>query len=153
MTKSEKPRVLVVDDNPETCTLLTAVLRRDFAVEIANDGSEAVEQLRHKRYSAILLDLRMPQHDGFSVLQFLEQSQPETLRSVIVVTALLSQREIARAESFKIFGVIPKPFDVETLLATVKRCASLDSPSLGGVFCSPVLILLADLLRRMGSGL
>lgn len=148
MAKAEKSYVLVVEDNAETCTLLTAILQRDFVVEVVNDGMDAVARLRVKRYAAILLDLRMPHHDGFTVLEFLQESQPETLPRVIVVTALLSQREIQRARSFAICSIIAKPFDVDVLLAAVKRCADPDAPSIGSVFCSPVIILLADLLRR-----
>jgi CheY-like chemotaxis protein len=147
---TDKMPVLVVDDNAETCTLLTALLQRDFAVEIATDGNDAMEHLRTRRYSAILLDLRMPEYDGFAVLEFLQESQPDALPRVIVMTALPLQREIARAERFNICAVIRKPFDVEALLAAVKRCAATNSHPNGrgtGVFCSPVIFLLADLLR------
>jgi DNA-binding response OmpR family regulator len=148
---TEKLPVLVVDDNAETCTLLTALLQRDFAVEIATDGNDAIEHLRTRRYSAILLDLRMPEYDGFTVLEFLQESQADVLARVIVMTALPLEREITRAQNFNICAVIPKPFDIEALLSAVKRCVARDSNSHGrgtGVFCSPVIFLLADLLRQ-----
>ena len=92
MPNVDKPFVLLVDDNEATCTLITAVLHRDFAVEVASDGTEAIERLRTKHYAAIILDLRMPQPDGFAVLEFIEQHDRRQLRNVLVVTAALSAR-------------------------------------------------------------
>lgn len=148
MSKVEKPHILVVDDNVETCTLMRALLQRDFTVEVSNDGSEAIERLRTNRFSAVLLDLRMPQYDGFAVLDFLRDTHPELLQRVIVVTALLTARELQRARGYNVCAIVPKPFDVDALLAAVKQCAGTDGPTLRGVFCSPVIILLADLLRQ-----
>lgn len=148
MSNAEKPSVLLVDDNEETCTLITAILHRDFGVETAGDGMEAIEKLRTKQYAAILLDLRMPQFDGFSVLDFLKGNQADTLRSVLVVTAVLTRIETERAKSYGICGIITKPFDVDVLLDAVKGCAG-DRGTLGPtVFCSPMILLIADLLRQ-----
>ncbi len=126
MPKVEKPHVLLADDNEATCTLITALLHRDYIVEVALDGQEAIDRLRAHSYAALLLDLRMPQTDGFAVLQFLKEHQPKVLANVLVVTAALTNREIQRAESYGVFEIVPKPFEVETLLAAVKRCASSD---------------------------
>jgi CheY-like chemotaxis protein len=151
MSNAEKPSALLVDDNEATCTLITAVLRRDFRVETASDGLEAMEKLRTNQYAVILLDLRMPQQDGFSVLDFLKTNNPEMLKSVLVVTAMLNKREIDRANSYGICGVITKPFDVDVLLGEVKKCVGdIDGRKLGNVFCSstPMILLIADLLRQ-----
>jgi putative two-component system response regulator len=151
MSRVEKPSVLLADDNEATCTLITALLHRDFNVEIALDGREAIERLRTRRYAALLLDLRMPQMDGFAVLDFLNETQPKVLANVLIVTAALTKREMERAGSYGVCAIIPKPFEVETLLAAVKKCASLDEDStLGPILCSsgPVIFLLADLLRQ-----
>jgi len=148
MSNAEKPSVLLVDDNQATCTLITAILHRDFSVETAGDGMEAIEKLRIKQYAVILLDLRMPQFDGFSVLDFLKANNPDMLRSVLIVTAVLTRKEIERAKSYGVCGIITKPFDVETLLEAVKQCVG-DRGTLGPtVFCSPMILLIADLLRQ-----
>jgi len=149
---SEKPYVLLVDDNEATCTLITAVLNRDFEVEVASDGSEAIEKLRTSRYAAILLDLRMPPPDGFSILDFLKSHAPKQLQNVLVVTASLQPTEIARAKAYGVCAIIRKPFDVDNLLDAVKQCASgeHDGRSFGNVIASsgPVILLIADLLRQ-----
>src|SRR3954466_10933478 len=120
MSNVEKPFVLLVDDNEATCTLITALLHRDFHVEVAGDGAEAIEKLRTVRYAAILLDLKMPPPDGFAVLDFLKEHSPKQLRNVLVVTTALRSGEVARAKSYDICAVIGKPFDVENLLEAVK---------------------------------
>jgi CheY-like chemotaxis protein len=151
MSRVEKPYVLVADDNEATCTLLTALLHRDFDVEAVFDGREAIERLRTRRYAVLLLDLRMPHADGFAVLDFLKEHQPAMLPRVLVVTAAVSARDLDRAASYGLCGVVTKPFEVETLLATVKKCTSMeDANPFGPMLCSsgPVILLLADLLRQ-----
>jgi len=154
MSNVEKPAVLLVDDNEATCTLITAILQRDFRVEIAGDGLEAVEKLRTNHYAALLLDLLMPVHDGFSVLDFLKANNPEMLRSVLVVTALLTRKEIERANAYGICGIITKPFDIDTLLGAVKGCAGKGGGTLGNVFCTstPMILFIADLLIHRPPG-
>jgi len=151
MSRVEKPYVLVADDNEATCTLITALLHREFNVEIASDGQETIDRLSTRRYAALLLDLRMPLKDGFAVLDFLKESQPRMLPRVLIVTASLTSGELQRAGSYGVCGIVAKPFDVEALLATVRNCTSSDEGStLGPVLCSsgPVILFLADLLRQ-----
>jgi CheY-like chemotaxis protein len=149
MPNPDKPSVLLVDDNEATRTLITAILQREFSVDVCSDGREAIEKLRTNQYAAMLLDLLMPLYDGFSVLDFLKNTNPEMLPRVLVVTAALSRKETERARSYRICGIINKPFDIDTLLAAVKQCAgNTEGSTLGKVFCSPVILLLADFLRQ-----
>lgn len=141
-----------MDDNEATCTLVVAVLRRDFVVETANDGNEAIEKLKSREYAAILLDLLMPAADGFVVLEYLSAERPSHLPNVLVVTAALAPRQLDRVRTYGIAGVIAKPFEVDLLLAAVKRCAGEagDTPPMRGpLLSSGMLLLLADLLRRV----
>jgi CheY-like chemotaxis protein len=142
-----KPIVLIVDDNDATCTLVSAILHRDFLIDVANDGSEAVEKMKTKDYAAIVLDIRMPQLDGYGVLQFLADDRPALLRSTLVLTASLTPRELDRVRAFPICGIIAKPFEVETLLAAVRQCAGLDGSFGVRFFSSGVILLLAEVIR------
>jgi len=149
MSLVEKPFVLIVDDNDATCTLMAAVLQRDFTSDVAADGLDALERLKTKQYAAILLDIRMPQLDGYGVLDYLKEHRPAALRRVLIVTAALSERELSRIEQYDVCGVVPKPFDVEVLLATVKQCAAPDDNFLGGAFFkNTMMLLLADLIQK-----
>ena len=145
----EKPHVLLVDDNEATCTLITALLQRDFEIDTVNDGFDAIEKLKTKNYGAILLDLRMPHLDGYGVLDHLREHRPSLLPSVIILTASLAPKELARVRAYDICAVVAKPFEVESLLALVKQCAGTEPRNLGGAFLSSgVIILIADLLRQ-----
>ena len=111
----EKPVVLLADDNEATCTLILALLRSDFVVEIVNDGGEAIERLKRRQYAAILLDLLMPGVDGYAVLDYLATDHPGLLERVLVVTASLSPREMQRVREYPVCGVVAKPFEVDVL--------------------------------------
>jgi len=119
----DKPLVLLADDNEATCTLITAILHKDFVVEIANDGRAAIEKLKRRQYAAILIDLLMPIVDGYGVLDHLQRENAEMLSCVIVVTASLSRREMERVHRYAIHSLIAKPFEVDELHAAVKECA------------------------------
>ena len=149
MSRVEKPYVLLADDNEATCTLITALLHRDFNVDAVSDGQQAIDRLRTRRYAVLILDLRMPHSDGFAVLDHLNEHQPKMLANVLVVTAALSPRELQRAGSYGICGIVAKPFEIDALVAAVKECASPeDGSAIGPVLCSSgVIWLLADLLR------
>ena len=146
----EKPFVLLADDNEATCTLIQALLRNDFVVEIASDGNEAIEKLKSGQYAAILLDLLMPVVDGYGVLDHLAAERPDHLSRVLVVTASLSAREMQRLRKYTVCTVISKPFDVEVLLHEVRQCAGIDDgPFLRApLLSSGMLLFLADLLRH-----
>src|SRR5258708_82282 len=151
MTRDDRPYVLVADDDEPTCTLLTALLHREFNLDTATDGQSAIARLRNRQYAAILIDLRMPQTDGFAALDFLKEHQPNMLASVLVVTAMLTREQLDRAKSYGVCDVIIQPFELDTLLAAVKKCVSPDDGNgLGPVLCSsgPMIFLLADLLRQ-----
>jgi CheY-like chemotaxis protein len=147
----EKPRVLIADDDDATCTLLNALLRGEFVVEIANDGHEAIEKLKSRQYAAILLDLLMPGADGYDVLDFLKSDAPHLLQRVLVVTAALSSRETQRVSTYETCGVIRKPFELDVLQTMVRQCAGAGGgdPFLGRpLIAGGMFLLLADLIVR-----
>ncbi len=148
MSKIEKPAVLVADDNVPTRTLITALLQKDFTVDEAGDGAEAIEKLRTKSYAAVLLDLLMPGMDGYAVLEFLQTHDPGMLRRVLVVTAALTRKDRARTQQYRVFNAISKPFDVDALLGAVRECAGESPSSLGSLLSSGMIFLLADLLQH-----
>jgi CheY-like chemotaxis protein len=150
MTKNEKRIVLLVDDKEATCTLITALLQRDFAVQVATDGAEAIEKLKTNQYAAVLLDLRMPHVDGFAVLDHLRDHAVDLLRSVIVLSAALSTRELAHVKEYPVCAIVSKPFDVEDLLGIVRQCAGLPDNNGINLFAKsgPMILLIADLLRN-----
>lgn len=114
--------VLVVEDDPAIRRLVTMVLQRQgYRVQTASDGNEAVLQLAVSEYDVIVLDLMMPNLDGFGFLNTLAENQPERLRSVIVTSAASPNLIRDRMKS-QAFMVLPKPFDIHELVAAVRSC-------------------------------
>lgn len=145
----DKPCVLLVDDNEATCTLVTALLQRDFRTDVCGDGADAIEKLKTGEYAAVVLDLLMPPPNGYDILDTLLKLRPEMLKRTVVVTAALSPRERARLKNYPIADLIAKPFDVEVLLAAVKKCGGEDGSRLGNVISSGMLLLIAEMIQRV----
>ncbi len=117
-------RVLVIDDDTGIQGLFNTLLRRDgFSVDCAPNGREAFEYLKRGSYSVILLDLMMPDVNGFELLDRLERDSPSLLRRVIVMTGA-SQRVVEGLDPNRVWGLIRKPFDINELVASAQRCAN-----------------------------
>lgn len=115
-------RILIVDDDPGVRALLVALLsHRGCAYALAEDGAEAIAQLRRTCYDVVLLDLMLPKVNGFEVLRFLRAERPQTLSSVIVLTAA-SNATLRGFDTAGIHALIRKPFDIHELLAEIDRC-------------------------------
>jgi DNA-binding NtrC family response regulator len=114
------PRILCADDDESVRVLCSAALRRaGYEVDIARDGREAVECIRRRRYSAILLDLAMPYLHGATVLAIIKKTQPEALSTLIVITGA---SDLALGEIVGPRMVIKKPFGVGRLIDAVNEC-------------------------------
>jgi DNA-binding response OmpR family regulator len=114
--------ILVVEDDPAIRRLVTMVLQRaGYQVEIATDGLEAVLKLGLCDYDVIVLDLMMPNLDGFTFLNTFAQNDPARLRKVIVTSAA-SPAIIKERMDLSPFRLLPKPFDIAELLTQVRAC-------------------------------
>jgi DNA-binding response OmpR family regulator len=120
MDTATATRVLVVDDEPQVVWMLRFSLEAEgYQTYSARDGRAALEEIREHRPSVVLLDIMMPVMDGWSVLEEL-RSLPEAERPrVVVVSARASLRDRAKATELGADAFIPKPFNVDDLLAVV----------------------------------
>lgn len=117
----------MVEDDPAIRRLVTMVLQRNgFQVDAAADGLEAVLKLGLSEYEVIVLDLMMPNLDGFTFLNTFAREEPERLRKVIVTSAA-SPAVIRERMDREPFRVLPKPFDIGELVSTVRACISAQS--------------------------
>ncbi|HUP65856.1 MAG TPA: response regulator [Thermoanaerobaculia bacterium] len=122
-TLSESPRsALVIDDDPSIRNLVATILQReDFEVDLARDGSEALELLGARKYGLVLLDLMMPRVNGYEVLAHLQENDPDTVNHVVVMTAT-SDADLAKLDQTGLCGLIRKPFDLEDFRAYITDC-------------------------------
>jgi DNA-binding response OmpR family regulator len=118
-----KSGILVVEDDPAIRHLVRMILeRRGYVVETAQDGIEAVLKLGVGEFDAVILDLMMPNLDGFALIETLAANAPERLRRIIVTSAASPAVIQTRMRGHAPFDVLPKPFDIEELQRRVREC-------------------------------
>ena len=119
LSQEARARILVVDDEPRLVSSLASLLRGcGYDVTEANGGKHACELIATQQFDLALLDLRMPAVDGFAVMAYLENQQPEC--GSIVISGESSFTAVSRALRRGALDYIRKPFDPEELIATVK---------------------------------
>ncbi len=120
-------RVLVVDDDEPIRRLIGTVLRRSgYEIDEARHGGEAVSLMQENEYNVVLMDLMMPVLSGFEVLDWLGEHDQKRLKCVVVMSAA-ADRDLARLDPETVFSVLRKPFDLDTVVRTVRMCAGLES--------------------------
>ena len=117
------PAILVIDDEPNFCRIIEAKLRRSgFQVTIAPDAASGENKLSSSRYSALLLDLRLPDANGVDLLPRLRQLAPNT--PIILMTAYEEERLRDRALANGAVEVLYKPFDLDHLVELIQASIS-----------------------------
>ncbi len=116
----ERTRILIVDDMHENLHALMNILRQDYAIIAATSGRKALElALRQPPPDLILLDIKMPDMDGYSVLAHLKSNSATTDIPVIFVTALAEAADEARGLSLGVADYITKPVNPDLLRVRV----------------------------------
>ena len=117
---SQKPSVLVVDDESGILDTLRILLRNEgFEVTTAQGGKAGLEQIRSGSHDIILSDVRMPQVSGLDILQAAREQDPMT--PVILMTAQASLQSAIAAVNSGAFYYIQKPFSNDDLVTILRR--------------------------------
>ena len=120
-------RALVAEDSKMMSEYLSAILQKlGFdAIDVANDGREAVRLLGSSQYNLIILDRNMPGMSGVEVLQNLRYSPIPITAPVLMVTGSADRElvEIIRNENLPVAGIVAKPFTFETFKEKYDRIA------------------------------
>ncbi|MGK5095427.1 response regulator [Deltaproteobacteria bacterium TL4] len=129
MEKIKSPLILIVDDEPRNISLLGNILKlknKDFNLVIATDGKQALENAK-LRPDLILLDVMMPELNGFEVCQQLKQD-PETKEiPVIFLTAKVNPEDVVKGFELGAVDYVTKPFNSIELLVRVETHLKLSS--------------------------
>lgn len=121
-TPSSECSILIVEDDSSIRRLVrTVLLRQGYQVEIAADGLEAIAKLAVANYDVIILDLMMPNLDGFSFMAAMARDTPERLKHVIITSAASPAVINERLKGIP-FDLLPKPFDIHELISRVRAC-------------------------------
>jgi CheY-like chemotaxis protein len=123
VSKAHAGHVLVVDDNSFNRDMLARLLRRlGHTHEIAGDGRQALQQLAAQPFDLVLLDIVMPEMDGFEVLRRMKDSATLKHIPVIMISALDEISGVVRCIEMGAEDYLPKPFDAVLLRARVGAC-------------------------------
>ena len=107
-------RILIVDDEEEVLVLLSKELRdRDYEVDTALSGEEALEKIKENRPHLMLLDIRMPGMDGVETLKKAREIDPRL--AVVMVTAVAEEDIAKDAIKMGAHDYITKPIDLNYL--------------------------------------
>jgi DNA-binding response OmpR family regulator len=113
-------RILVADDDADIRQLVTyALADQGHEVSVAKDGLEAVEHVQESPPDLLILDVMMPELDGYQVLETLGEKGLLELTKVLVLTAKGSERDWKQGFDLGAHRYMTKPFDPDELLAEV----------------------------------
>lgn len=124
---SEKKTILIVDDEPDFCSIVQGQLEKEgFEVEIAYNGIEGLEKVRANPPDAIVLDVMMPEMDGYEVCRKLKADEKFADIPIILLTAVASHVTSTRYShrdgmSTEADDYIAKPASAEEIMESIKR--------------------------------
>ena len=117
---ADQKNILVVEDESSMQRLISFKLKGEgYQVDTANDGITAMEKLRENDYSALILDLMIPQLDGMQILKKLDQEGIEV--SVLVLSAKSLEKDILNGLESGADDYLTKPFRPTELIARLKK--------------------------------
>lgn len=120
----ERKRLLIVDDDRMTRMLIPALLaERHWDIQQAGDGAEAIERLAQREFDVMVLDLMMPNVNGFQVLDHLRLKHPQVLKKTIVLSGLAGQKQALDLSEKELFRIMRKPFRMRDLVNAILTCA------------------------------
>lgn len=115
-----KASILIVDDNISMCKTTSFVLKRKgYGVEIAEDGLEAIEEVKRRPFEVIFIDIKMPLMNGVETYKKIKAIRPEAV--VIMMTAYAVEDLVQESIQEGAYGVVYKPLDMEKVIALIER--------------------------------
>ena len=142
----EQDVIMIVDDDPTTLELLADILSVEgFQVRPFDSGEVALEALANQKPKLILLDINMPDPDGFEVCRRLRENGDTQDIPVIFVSGVLDHREKMKGFSLGAVDFISKPFQHDELLARVRT--HIELVRLRGGLEAQVALRTEELLR------
>lgn len=124
---SEKKRILVVDDEPDFASIVQGNLEKEgFEVDVAYDGVEGLEKVKQSPPDAIVLDVMMPEKDGYELCAELKNDAETAGIPIVLLTAVASRVTSTRYSHYDGMSTeaddyIPKPASSEDIVESVKR--------------------------------
>jgi len=116
----DRATILIVEDEETQRSLLAGLLRKEgYSVEEAGDGARAIELFRIKTIDLVLLDFKLPDMDGLTILKSVKEINPES--EIIMITAFGSIENAVNALKSGASEYLTKPIDLDDLLFKIKK--------------------------------
>lgn len=117
---SDKPKLLIVDDEPDMLDFLERVLRRRFSVSRASSAEEALGVLEEGEFEVLLTDQKMPNVSGLELLERIRDRHPGLVR--VLISGFTEVPDVQRAvDRCGIHNYILKPVDSQRLIEAVEQ--------------------------------
>jgi len=144
-----KPRILVVDDEPDVVHLVEYNLKAaDYEVVTAADGEQALKKARAAMPNLIILDLMLPELDGLEVCKLLRRDQSTAAIPIIILTAKSAEMDRVLGLELGADDYLTKPFSPRELVLRVKRLLRSGSTATEKADRIQVGDLVVDILRQ-----
>ncbi|MCX8110527.1 MAG: sigma-54 dependent transcriptional regulator [Syntrophorhabdaceae bacterium] len=119
-----KPRILIVDDEPTSLELLEGYLsNKGYGIECAKNGKECLEKIHSFSPDIVILDVRLPDIDGLTILETLKKQEDSPY--IIMITAFHDMSTTIKAVRLGAFEYIPKPIDVDELEQAIEKAKDI----------------------------
>ena len=119
-------RILIVDDHQANITHVADFLRfKNYNVEVAYDGKQAIEMATEYSPDIILMDIQMPVISGFEAMRILRANEETADIKIIAVTARAAQKDREACLEAGADGYLSKPFKLATLNSTIENMLSI----------------------------
>lgn len=116
------PHILIVDDEPNIVMSLEFLMRKNgYQVSIARNGTEALEAVDRTGFDVVLLDIMMPDVDGYHVCRHLRQRPDRTATRVVFLSAKSKEADIQKGYEAGADLYLSKPFSTRQLMEKVKE--------------------------------
>ena len=120
-----KPRILVVDDEPEAVELIEFNLKQSgYLVTTAGDGADALKKARTQTPDLVVLDVMLPEMDGFEICKTLRQDGATSKIPIIMLTAKAAEIDRVLGLELGADDYLTKPFSMRELLLRIKKILS-----------------------------
>ena len=118
--KNQDTLVLIVDDTPKNIQLIGSILmEHEYRISVAKNGKEALKVVKDVKPDLILLDIMMPEMNGFETCEHLKDSQETRDIPVIFLTAKIESEDIVKAFELGAVDYVIKPFNAKELLVRI----------------------------------
>lgn len=125
--KNSRKVILAVDDAAFILSRITDALEKHYNMVTVNSGARALKYLDKNKPDLILLDIRMPIHDGFEILREIRSMEDRADIPIIMLTAMEDKQSVMKGIELGICDYILKPFAPDDLLERVQRVLEHDA--------------------------